>query len=350
MHKIFSPFKIRDLTINNRVVMSPMSQGSADNNGVANPWHIVHYGSRAVGGVGLIMMEDTGIVPEGRIKIGALGLYDKRNYEPLKSIVDFCHSQGSKIGIQLAHSGPKAWGNTNGAGPTLPSSPSGVPYSKDFVKPTVLEKDDIRNLVSKWQEAAQFAADIGFDCVEIHAAHGYLLNAFLSPLTNHRVDEYGKDKSKFLLEVVNAVRKTISDSMPLFVRLSASDLHPKGLLPDDIAVLGSRLASEGVDVFDLSWGGISPDQIRLDKGEMIDITRYIRETSGVPVVSVGLTNTWEDAEFLLESGVSDLVGIGRSLIRDPYWVLHTAETLSVPIEYPKPYSVAFQSPNSIVKK
>lgn len=344
MPSLFSPFLVRDVTLRNRIVMPPMATYVAGEDGRATDWHLVHYGARAIGGVGLIIVEATAVHPDARIAQGCLGLWEDGQVEPLARVVRFCQAQGAAVGIQLVHAGRKAWSPGRGVGPGEVVGPSAIPYDEGWVRPRALEADEIPGIVAAFAEAAARARAAGFDVLELHAAHGYLLHQFLSPLANRREDGYGgslRNRSRLLLEVTRAVRQEWPVDRPLFVRVSATDWHEDGLTVDDLVQVTRWLTEEGVDVIDCSSGGIgpwAPEQV--GPGYQVPFATRIREEAGVPTVAVGLITTPELADEIVRNGRADLVALGRELLRHPQWPLMAARDLGQAIAWPKPYERA----------
>lgn len=338
---LFSPLTLRGLTLRNRVVMSPMCMYSAGTDGRATPWHLAHYGARAVGGVGLIMTEATAVEARGRISQGDLGLWDDAQMEALQPIVRVCQAAGAAFGVQLNHAGRKAWSSTKGQGPDVPVAPSALPQAPDWVSPAALTPAEIDALVDAWAAAARRAEAIGIDALEIHAAHGYLLHQFLTPLANQRTDEYGgtpANRRRLLLRVVDAVRAVWPESKPMAVRFSCSDWLPGGLTVEDVAEVGNALKGHGVDVLDCSSGGLEgglPPSI--GPGYQVPLADHLRRTVGLPVIAVGLITAPEQAEHILRTGQADLVAFGRELLRSPYWPLSAARVLGVDWPWPAAY-------------
>ncbi len=336
---LFEPITFRGLTLKNRIVMSPMCQYSAGTDGKATDWHLVHLGSRAVGGAGLLVVEATAVERRGRISDGDLGLWEDSQVEPLARIVDFVHGQGAAIGIQLAHAGRKSEATAD-----WPVAPSAIPFSPRYRTPKALDEGGIRDVVAAFRAAAGRALAAGFDVVEIHAAHGYLLNEFLSPLANRREDAYGgtpENRARFLYEVVAAVREVWPAERPLFVRISASDWHPEGLDVEDYLPVARRLKELGVDLIDCSSGGVVPDaRVRLGPGYQVPFAERIRRGAQVATAAVGLITTAAQAEEILHNGRADLIYLGRELLRQPYWPLLAARELGVDVPWPKQYERA----------
>lgn len=340
MSVLLSPFSLRDLTLRNRIMMSPMCQYSAGEDGVATDWHLVHYGTRAVGGVGLVMLEATAVEPRGRISTQDLGLYERAQLPALRRIVEFVHAQGAAVGIQLAHAGRKAFSPQKGRGPQRPVAPSPEPFGEGWVVPEELDEDGLAAVREAFVRATRWAYEAGFDVVEVHAAHGYLLHEFLSPLANHRSDAYGGDlqgRMRFVVEVVQAVRAAWPPQRPLFVRLSTTDWLPGGLVPEETVEVARALKAVGVDLIDCSSGGMAGAVPPDFPGYQLDNARRIRQEAGVATTALGLITTPEHAESVLRRGDADLVALGRELLRNPYWPLQAARALGEPVAWPRQY-------------
>lgn len=319
---LLDPLKIRGLELPNRVVMAPMSQRAADESGCAGTWHLVHYGSRAVGGVGLVMIEDSAVSPEGRGHIGALGLYTDSQAAALAPIVQFCHEQGAKVGVQLGHTGRKAFADSAALNRIVGAT--GQRFNPSSHQPHGLTGEEIRDLVSAFGRSAARARAIGVDVIEIHASNGYLIHEFLSPLTNHRVGPYGGNpeaNSRFLVEIVEQVRAACGPEMPLFVRLSIDDLAEGGWHVDDALPVITRLGGAGCDVIDAAAGGAvegaSSFEVPVD---FRNLAAQVREATGMPTIVAGGIGTAEAAERALADGACDLVAVGRLLLSNPFWV------------------------------
>ncbi|NMH95615.1 hypothetical protein HF519_29585 [Pseudonocardia bannensis] len=319
---LLDPLKIRDLELPNRVVMAPMSQRSADQTGCANSWHLVHYGSRAVGGVGLVMIEDSAVSPEGRGHGGALGLYTDEQAAALAPIVEFCHQQGAKVGVQLGHTGRKAFADSDALNQVVGAT--GAPFNASSHQPHALTDEEIGDLVAAFGQAAARASQVGVDVIEIHASHGYLIHEFLSPLTNHRSGPYGGDpeaNSRFLLDIVERVRAACGPGMPLFVRLAIDDLADGGWHADDAIPVINQLSRAGCDAIDAAAGGAvegaSSFEIPVD---FRNLAAQVRERTGVPTIVAGGISSAEAAEAALAGSDCDLVAIGRLLLTNPFWV------------------------------
>jgi len=338
---LFTPLKLRDVILRNRIAMSPMCQYSAVD-GVANDWHYVHYGTRAVGGVGLVIVEATAVEPRGRITPYCLGLWDDGQVEPLARIVRFIESHGAVAGIQLAHAGRKASTNRpwKGGGPVPPEEggwnvvgPSPVPFLPDGPVPEPMTKRDMESIIDAFRKAAKRALAAGFRVAEVHAAHGYLLHEFLSPLSNRRDDEYGgslENRMRFPLEVVRAVREVWPEEYPLFVRISATDWVPGGWDLDQSVAFAAELKKIGVDLVDCSSGGLSLEQkVQAGPGYQVPFAERIRREVGIATGAVGLITDPEQANGILAAGQADLILLGRVLLREPYWPLRAAAALGV---------------------
>lgn len=323
-------------------MMSPMIQISSPGNGIATDWHLVHYGARAVGGTGLIMFEATPVESHGRITEDDLGIWSDDHVEGLARIVRFCQSQGATVGIQLAHAGRKAWSRNNGIGPEQAVGPSAIPFEPTWPAPRALETEEIAGIVEAFAAGARRAAEAGFDVIELHGAHGYLINQFLSPLSNHRTDAYGgsfERRLQFPKEVVAAVRRVWPDK-PLFLRVSATDYAHGGVDLDQMVETARALKPYGIDLIDCSSGGSTPTVPRAWPGYQIPYAETIRREAGIPTAAVGLITNPELAEEIVRNGRADLVAFGRELLRNPYWPLHAARTLGVDIPWPRQYERA----------
>lgn len=346
---LFSPVQIGPLTLRNRIGMSPMCQYSAVD-GMAQAWHMAHLGGRATGGLGLMMVEATGVLPEGRITPGCTGLWNDAQRDAFKPIVGFVREQGTAIGIQLAHAGRKAscalpW---QGGAQLAPAhggwqtvAPSPVAFRDGDALPKEMTADDIAHVVAAFAAAARRAAEAAFDFVEIHAAHGYLLHAFLSPLTNLRTDGYGgalHDRARALYEVTMAVRAALPARMALLVRLSCSDWVAGGLTPQDCVEVARRLKALGVDLVDCSSGGAVQDaKIPAVALYQVPFARLLRAESGIPTAAVGMITTPAQAAGIVGDGAADVVLLGRALLRDPYWALKAAAVAGVDLPVARQY-------------
>lgn len=337
----------------NRIVMSPMCQYSA-HEGLANDWHLVHLGSRATGGVALVIVEATAVTPEGRISPGDMGLWSDQHVEPLARIARFVDSQGAVPGIQLAHAGRKAsceppW--KGGARLKTPEEggwpvvgPSPIPFNEGDPAPVALDEPGIEGVVAAFEAATHRALMAGFRVIEIHAAHGYLLHEFLSPLSNHRTDAYGgnlENRMRLVLRVAERLRAILPDELPLFVRISATDWAEGGWDLDQSVVLSGRLKALGVDLIDVSSGALVPKaQIPVGRGYQVPLARRIRDETGILTGAVGLITDPRQADEIITGGDADLAFIGRELLRDPYWTLKAEHELEAEPTWPTQYGYA----------
>jgi len=342
---LFDPLTLRGVTFKNRVWVSPMCQYSA-NDGLISQWHRGHLMAFATGAPGLVMAEASGVVPEGRISIGCPSLETDAKVDAFREINDFAHSLNVKMGIQLAHAGRKAstmrpWDDHKFAsaeeGGWTPVSASALPYH-GMLEPHALTIAEIKELVSQFAAAAKRCVQAGFDVVEIHAAHGYLFHQFYSPLSNERTDEYGgsfENRVRFLLETVVAVRNAIPDSMPLFVRISASDWVPEGWRIEDSIELSKKMKELGVDIVDVSSGGnLHNAPIKAAPGFQVPFAEAIRAKAGIPTTAVGMITEAKQADEIVSSGKADAVFLARAMIRNPRWAMAAAEELGVKIDWP----------------
>ena len=324
-----------------------MCQYSA-NDGVASAWHDVHIGSFATGGAGLIVMEASGVTPEGRISTQCLGIWNDHQSARLKPIVDFAHSQGAKIGIQLAHAGRKGSCLPPGSAHPMASleeggwenvAPSAISFGGKYPVPRALTTSEIKVLVQSFASAAKRMVDVGFDLVEIHAAHGYLIHQFLSPISNQRSDEYGgsfENRTRFMIEIARAVRDVIPDAMPLFVRISATDWLEGGWTIDDSNELSKILKENGVDLIDVSSGGTSSGApVPVGPGYQVPLAESIKKQAGILTSAVGLITTPAQAEEIVASGKADAVMLGREMLRNPRWALNAAHELGAQGRWPR---------------
>ncbi len=352
MSTLFSPLTIKDITFKNRIVISPMCQYSAED-GFATDWHLVHLGSRAVGGAALIIQEATAVSPEGRISPGDLGIYNPGHIQKLKQITAFIHEQGAVAGIQLAHAGRKACFSKpqdggkqitkkNGGWSTV--APSAISFYPDDEVPQEMDETGIQKVIGDFKTAALRSLQAGYKLIEIHAAHGYLLHQFLSPLSNHRTDKYGgnfENRTRLLLEVVKAVQSGWPQSLPLFVRISATDWAKDGWDINEATKLSSILKLNGVDLIDCSSGGLVPyQQIAIGPGYQVPFAERIRKETGILTSAVGLITEAQQAEDILAKGKADLIMIARESLREPYFALQSALLLGDDINWPLQYTRA----------
>lgn len=350
MPKLFDPLKIRNIHFPNRIAVSPMCQYSCEN-GMASDWHLVHLGSRAVGGAGLVFCEATAVEARGRISPEDLGLWSDAHIKPLARVTRLVREQGSVAGIQLAHAGRKAstfrpWSGTG----MIPASqggwndvvaPSAVQFVTEYPMPSALTEDGIADVVRAFGDAATRALEAGFQVVEIHAAHGYLLHEFLSPLSNLRTDRYGgsfENRTRIVREVVEEVRKHWPEGLPLFVRISATDWTEGGWDVEQSVDLARALQSLGVDLFDCSSGGNVPKaKIPLGPGYQVQFAERIKRDVGILTAAVGMITGAEQADNILQSEQADLVLLAREMLRDPYWPLHAAQKIGQEASWPSQY-------------
>ena len=350
---LFAPFTLRDVTFRNRIAVSPMCQYSS-RDGFAGHWHLVHLGSRAAGGAALVMMEATAVEARGRISPGDMGIWKDDHVAFLRQIAGFIDEQGSVAGIQLAHAGRKAsvtppWSG----GAVIPAAeggwqtvaPSPIPFRPDDPAPAELSPAGIADIVRAFRAAACRALEAGFRVIEIHSAHGYLSHEFLSPLSNHRQDQYGgafDNRIRFTLEICSAVREVWPERLPLFLRISSTDWVPGGWDIADSVELARRVRPLGVDLIDCSSGGLEmQQQIPLAPGYQVPFAERIRREAGIAAGAVGLITTPHQADEIVRSGKADLVLLAREFLRDPYFPLHAARALGVEIKPPVQYSRAF---------
>jgi NADPH2 dehydrogenase len=332
--KLFSPITIKNVTLKNRIVMAPMCMYSSHNeNGMVENWHYTHYVSRAVGQVGLIILEATAVTPQGRISPQDLGIWSDEHIEGLTRLVQMMKEQGAATGIQIAHAGRKAVIE----GDII--APSALPFNENMKTPLEMSKEDISETIKAFKSGAERAKKAGFDVIEIHGAHGYLINEFLSPLTNKRNDEYGgsaENRYRFLQEVIEAI-KTVWHG-PLFVRISAHDYHEEGLTPEDYVTYSRFMKEQGVDLIDVSSGAVVPAAIHTYPGYQVKFAEKIREQAQILTGAVGLITSSLQAEEILQNERADLIFIARELLRDPYWPRTAAQELGTSIiERPKQY-------------
>ncbi|MFC0543306.1 NADH:flavin oxidoreductase/NADH oxidase [Kutzneria chonburiensis] len=348
MSTLLSPFTVRGMTARNRIWVSPMCQYSAVD-GVPNDWHFMHLCQFAAGGAGLVMSEAAAVSPEGRISPRDAGIWNDEQVAAWRRIVDFIHGQGAKAAIQLGHAGRKASTQPPWLGrATVPAAeggwqsvaPSAVAFG-DYATPRELTEAEIQGVVAAFAAGARRALDAGVDAIEIHAAHGYLIHEFSSPLSNLRTDGYGGDfdgRVRFMLEVATAVRAEIGDEVPLFTRLSATDWADGGWTGDDTVRLARLLADHGVDLVDVSSGGLTPAQrIPLGPGYQVPFAQRVRAEAKVPTGAVGLITEPQQAEQIVATGAADVVFLARALLRDPHWPLNAARVLGGDIEWPVQY-------------
>ncbi len=346
---LFDPFEIRSIHFKNRVAISPMCQYSSVD-GFANDWHLVHLGSRAVGGAALVIQEATAVTPRGRISPDDMGLWKDEQIEVLKRITGFIKKQGSVPGIQLAHAGRKAsttspWKGgkilTANEGGWITQAPSPIPFRETDPVPETMSKSDILGLRGDFKSAARRALDAGFEVLEIHGAHGYLINSFLSPLSNIRTDEYGgifENRIRLVKEIVSDIRTVWPEKLPLFLRISSTDYAENGWDPDSSVLLATMLKPLGVDLIDCSSGGVlSNVRIPLGPGYQVAFAEKIRKESGILTGAVGLITNAHQADEIIKSGKADLILIARESLRNSNFPLTAAYELNVDVEWPLQY-------------
>lgn len=353
MSVLFSPLSLRSIQLKNRIVVSPMCQYSSED-GFATDWHLVHLGSRAVGGAGLIITEATAVSAEGRISPNDLGIWKDEHIDALQRITQFIRQQGSVAGIQLAHAGRKAstqrpWDGGKAIAPTDETgwqtvAPSAIPFSKDAPPPMALTDEGLKKVRADFVEATKRSLKADFQVIEIHAAHGYLLHQFLSPLSNQRTDNYGgsfENRIRLLLEVLEDIQTVWPATLPLFVRISATDWTEGGWTIEDSVRLAAILKEKGVDVIDASTGGnVANAKIPVGPGYQVTFAERIRQETGIMTGAVGMITTAEQADKILTDGQADLVLLAREFLRDPYFPLHAAQVLGDESAWPLQYDRA----------
>jgi 2,4-dienoyl-CoA reductase-like NADH-dependent reductase (Old Yellow Enzyme family) len=353
---LFAPLKLRSLTLPNRIAVSPMCEYSSVD-GFANDWHVVHLGSRAIGGAGLVITEANSVSPEARITPSDLGIWKDEHITELRRITTFLHQHGAYAGTQLAHAGRKAsmavpWEKTRTIPPSeggwQPVAPSPIRFDEAYTIPSALDRAGMDKVIADFVAAAHRALAAGFDLVELHAAHGYLLHEFLSPLSNQRTDEYGgsfDNRVRFPLEVVRAVRAAWPQHLPLFVRISATDWAPESLGPSwDLSqsvAFAKLMKQAGVDLVDVSTGGNHPaQQIPLGPGYQVHHSETIHREADIPTGAVGMITAPAQADQIIRAGQASLVLLAREMLRNPYWPLHAADILRQPTPWPVQYARA----------
>lgn len=353
MSSLFDSFTLKSITLRNRVGVSPMCEYSAAD-GVPNDWHLVHLGSRAVGGAGLVIAEATGVSPEGRISPGDTGIWSERHIEPFARITRFLKEQGAVAGIQIAHAGRKAsaavpWEGgdhlADDAGGWTPVAPSPIAFGDGLDKvPQALTLEEIKRVQADFVAAAKRSLGAGFEWLELHSAHGYLSHQFLSPLTNQRTDNYGgsfENRIRFLIEMTRAVRAVWPDHLPFTVRLSCTDWVEGGWDIEQTVELAKTLKAEGVDLIDCSSGGAVPNaKIAIGPGYQVPFAERVRREAGIATAAVGLITQPEQADEIVRSGKADVVLLAREFLRDPYWPAHAARKLGRADAVPPPKQYA----------
>ena len=332
--KLFQPLSIRGVEFRNRIAMSPMCMHSADDDAKVTQFHHIHYGARALGGAGLIFLESAAVSKNGLIGPGDLGIWSDDHTPGLAGLVQTVQGFGAKVGCQLGHAGRK-----HDIDPSAAVAPSAIPFTENSPVPRAMEIDDIKEVVDAFQAAAQRAKQAGFDVIEIHSAHGYLLSEFLSPLANQRTDEYGgshENRYRIVREVIDAVREVWSG--PLFVRVSTTDYVEGGNTPEDFLIFGRWMKEQGVDLIDCSSGGLAMVKVDSYPGYQVPAAELLRREVGIMTGAVGLIETGRHAEEILRDGRADMVLVGRDMLKDPFWARSAADELKVPISVPPQYT------------
>jgi 2,4-dienoyl-CoA reductase-like NADH-dependent reductase (Old Yellow Enzyme family) len=350
---LFEPLQIRNITFRNRILVSPMCQYSCVD-GFANDWHLVHLGSRAVGGAGAVIVEATAVEAIGRISPGDMGLWKDQQIEPFTRITRFVKQQGAVPGIQIAHAGRKAstdvpWRGgqpiVSGEEAWQPVAPSPLAFDSAYPVPRELTVEEIQNTVRAFANCAKRAIDAGFELLELHNAHGYLAHEFLSPLSNKRTDRYGgslENRMRFSLEIVDAVREVWPERLPLFLRISASDWTEGGWTVDDSVALAKAVKERGVDLIDCSSGGNVPRaKIPLGPGYQVPFAAKLKKEAGILTGAVGMITQAEQANQIIQAGEADVVLLAREFLREPYWPINAAKQLGVPLHVAEQYGRAF---------
>ncbi|MEK3734779.1 NADH:flavin oxidoreductase/NADH oxidase [Paenibacillus sp. FSL M8-0334] len=340
MENLFTPYTIKGLELKNRVVMPPMCQYSVTNkDGIANDWHYVHYTSRAIGGAGLIIIEMTDVEPDGRITDYDLGLWSDEQVPALARIVDSIHAHGAKAAIQIAHAGRKA------EDASTPVAPSAIAFDENSKTPRALTTEEVREMVEKFRRSVRRAVQAGFDAIELHGAHGYLIHQFHSPLTNQRTDEYGQDLALFGKQIIKAAKEEMPADMPLIMRISAQEYVVGGYGIKESLALAKEYQQAGVDMFHVSAGGEGPIAAEGKPGThvayQVPLARQIKEGLQVPVIAVGRLDEAGLANAVIGNRDADLVAVGRGMLRNPYWTLEAAAQLRKEIDVPKQYLPGF---------
>jgi len=331
----FTPLQIKELRLRNRLVLPPMCQYAAGEDGLVTPYHTVHYGVRALGGMGLVLLEATAVHPEGRISGNDLGIWESRQVPGLRSLAEIITYNGAVPGIQIAHAGRKAWGGVKRL-----VAPSAIAYSPKHAVPSALTKTEIAELVQSFTQAALYAWEAGFKVIEIHAAHGYLLHEFLTPIANHRTDEYGgssENRLRFLQEVVQSCKRALPEQAVLTVRLSAAEFSgtEHEYTPADAVKMAAALVGAGIDTVHVSGGATLPVRPNIWPGYQVGLAKQIKAAVNVPVIGVGLLGKPELVEFALREGYCDLAAVGRALLDDPHWPIRAARALGAELPVPE---------------
>ncbi|MBW4829260.1 MAG: NADPH dehydrogenase NamA [Clostridiaceae bacterium] len=335
MSKLFSSAKIKNLELKNRIVMAPMCMVASDDKGYVKDWHEIHYGSRAIGGTGLIILEATAVESRGRIKNGDLGIWDDSHIEGLSRIVKTSKVLGAKVGIQLAHAGRKCEVKSEKI-----IAPSPIAFDNSYSTPEEMTKDDINIVINAFKEGAIRANEAGFDTIEIHGAHGYLINEFLSPLTNKRKDDYGgslENRTRFLREIIREINTVWPKDKPIILRVSGEEYVSDGNHPEDLVDIINLVKGEGIDIINVSSGAVVHANIDAYPGYQVPFAETIKKGTGLPVIAGGLITEPEMAEEILKNNRADFIFLGRELLRNPYWPLEAANKLKEDIEWPHSY-------------
>lgn len=335
---LFTPYNIKDLELKNRIVLPPMCMYCASTSGYISDFHNIHYGSRAVGGVGLIIVEATGVSSEGRISDNDLGIWEDGHVTGLQKLAQLCKPYGAKMAIQLAHAGRKCEANVEEI-----YAPSGIPYNEKSRIPKTLSVQEIKQITYDFREAARRAEEAGFDAIEIHGAHGYLISEFLSPLTNKREDEYGgsiENRTRFLKEILLEIKTVWPEDKPILLRVSASDYTMGGMDVYQMAEIIKEIHPL-IDILDVSSGGVVHAPIKSYEGYQVQFSEYLKKECNIPTIAVGLITKDNLVEEVLENERADLVALGRELLRNPYWVLDTALKNNIDYDYPEQYKRGF---------
>jgi len=338
---IFEPFEVKNLYLKNRIVLPPMCLYTAGKDGLVNDRHFVHYTSRAIGGTALIIMEATGVLPNGRISDHCLGIWEDGQVEGLQRVVRSCRSEGASVALQLNHAGRKCTAESQNQRYIV--SPSAIAFDETYRTPREITREEMEQVKQAFCNAAKRADAAGFDAIEIHAAHGYLISSFLSPVTNKRTDEYGgslHNRSRYLMELLEVVRDVWPQNKALLLRLSATDYLPGGIdIHETIEVVNK--AKDFIDIAHISSGGIAQAPIKVFPGYQIPFAQAVKESCNIPVIAVGHIRTKEMVEEILANGRADLVALGKEQFRNPNWVIHTAWQMDQPYEWPDIYHEAY---------
>ncbi|MBU3206802.1 NADPH dehydrogenase NamA [Clostridium algidicarnis] len=337
--KTFESYKLKDIEFKNRIVLPPMCMYSADENGMAKMFHFVHYTERAIGGAGLIILEATAIAPNGRISDNDLGIWDDSHIEGLKTIAMSVKDNGSKVAIQLAHAGRKCEAKAD-----FIVAPSDISFSEKYRQPKSLSKEEIKEIIKGFKDAASRADKAEFDMIEIHGAHGYLINEFLSPLANKREDEYGgstENRVRFLNEILDEIKKVWPSSKPIGLRVSASDYAEGGIDIDEMIKI-VNLIKDKVDIIHVSSGAVVNTRIKTYPGYQVKFAEEIKNNCKIPTIAVGLIEKFDMVEEILQNERADMVALGRELLRNPYWILQEAKKNGIELEFPKQYERSFK--------